>query len=299
MSVARQELQDLSDEAWQRTSARLQGLTDEEYFWEPAPGCWSIRQRPDGSWRWDTATPGPDVEPFTTIAWRIWHLTDMYGEDRAPQWLDVPPQGDPIGLDDPNGGPAATAAAALDLLRRAHGRWDAHLALATDELLAQPIGDVGGEYGDNSRAGYVLHMLDEFVHHGAEIALLRDLWRWNQPVHADSLIDRAARGDLSVAAETSLDGSPQADEVLDTAARYARWELVAALVRNGVGPDVGTTTPLHRAAIAGERDVVETLVGLGARLDVCDPNFGATPAGWARYGGHDDIAALLEAPDRS
>jgi hypothetical protein len=22
---------------------RLDGLTDDEYFWEPAPGCWSVR----------------------------------------------------------------------------------------------------------------------------------------------------------------------------------------------------------------------------------------------------------------
>lgn len=26
-------------------------MTDEEYFWEPVPGCWSIRRRTDG--------PGP------------------------------------------------------------------------------------------------------------------------------------------------------------------------------------------------------------------------------------------------
>lgn len=24
---------------------RLNGLTDEEYFWEPVPGCWSVRRR--------------------------------------------------------------------------------------------------------------------------------------------------------------------------------------------------------------------------------------------------------------
>ena len=26
---------------------RLDGLTDDEYFWEPAPGCWSVRRRDD------------------------------------------------------------------------------------------------------------------------------------------------------------------------------------------------------------------------------------------------------------
>ena len=24
---------------------RLNGLTDEEYFWEPVPGCWNVRPR--------------------------------------------------------------------------------------------------------------------------------------------------------------------------------------------------------------------------------------------------------------
>jgi hypothetical protein len=33
---------------------RLEGLTDDEYFWEPTPGCWSVRPRPvwpaEGPW---------------------------------------------------------------------------------------------------------------------------------------------------------------------------------------------------------------------------------------------------------
>lgn len=29
--------------------ARLNGLTDDEYFWEPAPGCWSVRPRGTGT----------------------------------------------------------------------------------------------------------------------------------------------------------------------------------------------------------------------------------------------------------
>jgi hypothetical protein len=177
MVAVKEELIDLSNEAWQRLDRRLDGLTDTEYFWEPAPGCWTIRERPDGAWQADSPRPRPEVEPFTTIAWRLWHVIDLYGEDRAPTWLDLPPQGDPIGLDDPNGAPPATAAEARALLGRAHDRWDAHLALVTEESLGMKIGPVGGGYADHTRTAYVLHMLDEFIHHGAEIALLRDLWR--------------------------------------------------------------------------------------------------------------------------
>ena len=35
---------------WDRQlRARLDGLTDDEYLWEPAPGCWSVRPRGTGT----------------------------------------------------------------------------------------------------------------------------------------------------------------------------------------------------------------------------------------------------------
>jgi hypothetical protein len=191
------ELVRLSNDVWQRLRTRFEGLSDAEYLWEPVLGCWTIRPRPDGEWRADWALPRPDTEPFTTIAWRLWHLIDMYGEDRAPRWLDVPPQGEPIGRDGGQEAPS-TAAEALALLERAHDRWDAHLALATEERLGEQLGPVAGAYADGTRAGYVLHMLDEFIHHSAEVALLRDLWRWQQPLGVDAHTERAMRGDLGL-----------------------------------------------------------------------------------------------------
>ena len=38
------------DYVWERFTGRLAGLTDEEYLGEPVPGCWTLRQRLDGSW---------------------------------------------------------------------------------------------------------------------------------------------------------------------------------------------------------------------------------------------------------
>ena len=35
------------DYVWERFTGRL---TDEEYLGEPVPGCWTLRQRLDGSW---------------------------------------------------------------------------------------------------------------------------------------------------------------------------------------------------------------------------------------------------------
>ena len=46
---------------------RLEGLTDEEYFWQPVPDCWTVH--PDGAI--DFTFPQPQPAPFTTIAWRL------------------------------------------------------------------------------------------------------------------------------------------------------------------------------------------------------------------------------------
>jgi hypothetical protein len=287
----KRELVDVSDHVWERIRARLVGLTDEEYLWEPAPGCWSIRQREDGTWRQDWPLPRPDPEPFTTIAWRLWHLIDMYGEDRAPRWLDVPAQGAPIGLDDPDNAPPATAADAVALLERAHDRWDAHLALASNERLDELIGPVAGQYADRTRAAYVLHMLDEFIHHGAEIALLRDLWRWQHPVAADPRVERIMRGDATVLDE--LDREAPTADLVDHAAAYGRWDLVTGLVRRGAPVSTTGRTPLHLAAGAGELDVVKTLLDHGADPAATDPQYRATPAQWADFLRHPHVVAYL------
>src|SRR2546429_9853022 len=58
---------------------RLNGLTDEEYRWEPVPGMWSVRPRGTGTApvaagagevTMDYAMPQPHPPPGATIAWR-------------------------------------------------------------------------------------------------------------------------------------------------------------------------------------------------------------------------------------
>lgn len=68
------------DSVWNRLTARLSGLADEEYFWEPVSGCWSLRPGPDRTWPLDGgegAGPEPDPAPVTTIVWRLGHLAGM------------------------------------------------------------------------------------------------------------------------------------------------------------------------------------------------------------------------------
>jgi DinB superfamily len=77
-------LVDQLDWHWQhQLRPRLDGLTDNEYFWEPTTGCWSVRPRGtstapiqagSGAFTIDFAMPEPDPPPVTTIAWRLGHL---------------------------------------------------------------------------------------------------------------------------------------------------------------------------------------------------------------------------------
>lgn len=293
MVATTRELQLLSDTVWARTWRRLDGLTDDEYLWEPAPGPWSIRARPDGA-LFAERSPMPYPSPFTTVAWRLWHLIDMYGEDRAPRLLGVAPQGEPVGPQGPDAAPPATAADALEQLDRAHTRWDAHLALADDEELGVVVGTAGGVSSDGTRAGYVLHMLDEFIHHGAELSLLRDLFRWQRPIDTDALSERAIRGDRSLLADIEpLDPETTAD-LLRTAATFGRWALVEEMVDRGVRPATTGRTPAHDAAGAGELDLLRKLVDHGADLTMRDPDFDGTPMTWARFMDQDRVVAWLE-----
>ncbi len=78
------ELADQLDWHWQNhLRPRLDGLTDEEYFWEPVPGCWSLRKRGtetetttvgSGDYLYEFVYPEPPNPPVTTIAWRLAHV---------------------------------------------------------------------------------------------------------------------------------------------------------------------------------------------------------------------------------
>src|SRR3954467_12148787 len=62
------ELTDQLEFHWQLSlMRRLEGLTDEEYFWEPVAGCWTIRPADDGRFLCDGEWPAPEPPPFTTI----------------------------------------------------------------------------------------------------------------------------------------------------------------------------------------------------------------------------------------
>ena len=154
---------------------RLAGLTDEEYFWEPVPGCWSVRPRGqgvasevgDGDFIVDWA-PEPDPPPVTTIAWRLSHLlVGVFGERNARYF-----GGPPISYDSyAYPGSAAQALAELD---EQVDRWLTGVRGLDLAGLTKRCREPGFE--QDSMAALVLHIHREVIHHGAEIALLRDLF---------------------------------------------------------------------------------------------------------------------------
>jgi hypothetical protein len=175
------ELAEQLDWHWQnQLRPRLTGLTDEEYFWEPAAGCWSIRRRGTstapravggGEFLFDYGHPPPDPPPVTTIAWRLAHLiVDVLGARNAMLFGGPPVEWETYPY-------SGTAAGALDQFDSAYAFWSKNVrGLGTDGL-AQPCGPASGPYADYPIAALVLHNNREMLHHGAEIALLRDLYR--------------------------------------------------------------------------------------------------------------------------
>ena len=40
----------------------------------------------------------------------------------------------------------------------------------------EPIGPIAGPYANSERIGFVIHTMDELIHHGAEVGVMRDLY---------------------------------------------------------------------------------------------------------------------------
>jgi hypothetical protein len=149
---------------------RLDGLTNEEYLWEPAQPAWTVRPQPEETAVIDWAPEPPDLAPVTTIAWRLCHIA---GPCLWMRWNHHFGDGTwtPIRDDWPT-----TAAAGLQYLDEGYHRW--RDAITTHpERLTEPTGDAEGPYADLPFATLVLHLTREICHHGGEIGTLRDLYR--------------------------------------------------------------------------------------------------------------------------
>lgn len=155
---------------------RLDGLSDEEYFWEPAPGSWNVRPRGTstapvqggaGAMTIDFAFPPPEPPPVTTISWRLAHvIVGILAMRNATHFGRATTDYQSFEY-------AATAEEALAQLDAEYRIWVDGVAALGEAGLSRPCGEDGFE--EHSMAALILHIHRELIHHLAEVSLLRDL----------------------------------------------------------------------------------------------------------------------------
>jgi ankyrin repeat protein len=157
-------------------------------------------------------------------------------------------------------------------------------------------------------AGLTVPLTELLLDYGAAIdGVVPGLWR---PLftalafgHADAAIVLASRGaSLGLPEAAGLGRRDETERrlagadaearhrALALAAQHGRTEIVGILLAAGEDPNRynppgnhAHSTPLHQAALNGHIAVIERLVAGGARLDLRDTSWQATPLGWALH----------------
>ena len=119
--------------------------------------------------------PHPWPPPFTTLAWRLTHLTEMLclRADHTAGTRTLSRDDHPV---------SGTAAAAVRAFDDAATAWRKAL-LSTDDATLDTVGHCTCPHGSDREEPFidiVWWVNQEVLHHGAEIALIRDLYRAGQ-----------------------------------------------------------------------------------------------------------------------
>jgi hypothetical protein len=115
--------------------------------------------------------------------------------------------------------------------------------------------------------------------------------------------DRAEAIRLLVERGARVNADPYRGTPLTWAAANGRVESIRTLVELGADPNQRGTfggpthgegvTAIHLAAQAGRRDAVAALLEVGADPLILDGLHGGDALGWARVGGHEELADML------
>ena len=146
MKSADDDVLDLLDHAWARLNKRMDGLSDDEWAWRPI-----------------------DTDAKVTIRWRLAHIAGFLSEPRNWAWLGSTARPRAKGIS------AHSATEALGAAAAAYASFRASISTIGADL-GSPIGPAAGQFADATRRSFVLHIADELIHHGAEAALIRDLY---------------------------------------------------------------------------------------------------------------------------
>jgi hypothetical protein len=173
-------LLDQYETSYTMLAERLPGLGDDEYFWEPAASCWSLRRQSEvrtarsfgaGEWRLEFERPEPAPAPVTTVAWRLCHLVS--GQLLRYDWTFGRKELTMDALAFPG-----SAAEALAWMEQSHRAWQTGLkGLAEADLDVVGLSSYPQGLDPQLPFGAILWWTNrELIHHGAELGLLRDLW---------------------------------------------------------------------------------------------------------------------------
>ena len=268
-----------SDRAYERLRRRLEGIEADELLWEPAPGSWSVRTGANGSVFMDFGLGGSSMAtaitppPVTTIAWRLAHIVDLLKEDRCATVLGLEPEANAAEL-----WLTTRPAEALDHLDRAYATWRGYLSRTDGAELLHPVDRWG------TRLSFVHHIIYEFVHHSAEVGVLRDLWSAKR--ERNELLGAVLRADRDAVTRAGADAvarlRAERPGLLVEAASVGRWAAADLLLELGFTPEMPPgPSALHFAAGLGRPELVRRLVEAGASTSVADDRFHETPLAWA------------------
>jgi hypothetical protein len=158
-------------ETFERLVLVVDGLGDDEFFWEPVPDSWTVFKDASGTWTYQYEEPDPIPSPFTTVGWRLVHLAlckVMYHE-----WAFGPAELRFDTIENPH-----DVASSLAMLHRGHRLLSDDLAAFADADLSRPVLTNWGERWPAWKIFW--EMTSHDAQHGAEIGVLRDMYRVTQ-----------------------------------------------------------------------------------------------------------------------
>jgi hypothetical protein len=253
---------------------RLTDLTDDEAFWEPVPGCWTLR-RGEGGKVLNDWSPSPDPPPFTTIAWRVAHVGQSLSSHSRRLFGIGSFTFDTVVLPGDAQELLAFVDGAFELWRTGAER---SVGTMTEDLATEVIG-----------------LTNHAREHTVEVTVLRHLYRASQPLDDDPFVDMVMRGLVPDGAPRDVDGLvARRPDTVAKAAQQGRWDVIPRLLDLGFPADSvsGGAAALHYAVGANALPTVRLLVEHGADLARRDDEWYATPLGWAEF-----FAPMLERED--
>lgn len=154
------------DLAWALTDLHLSALQDEDFLWEPARRCWTVRHDGSGRWRADFAEVEPDPVPVPTIGWLTWHIVYWWSGALASLSGDTPRRPTEVMW-------AGTGPAAVSQVRGLAGQWRELLADMASSRLAESSTFPWGTTDPRTVADTALWVTVELTKNAAEIGQLR------------------------------------------------------------------------------------------------------------------------------